>query len=756
MTFEQWMKKQGIKRGELTAHQLGVLRATFRWSQEGGLLNLTAQQKRARQAHTARALAASRIKTDSADFEIVSSPDALHIEAAADSGDETALPHFEILAYTGVPINLMRWLYPVVIDLAGMRIPKRPSPVLKEHARDQVIGHSETIEVTKKGLEVSGVVSGVGPAAHEVLATAKNGFPWAASVGARADKMIFVEEGKTESANGRQFKGPIYIARKSTLGEISIVAVAADDATKAKVAASAGNNDSRGSNRRNEMKFEQWLKAQGFELEDLSEDQQATLKAAYDAELAASASVSNEPPKKKQATGAAGNSVNDPIVQTEDEIRADATKVERERRNLIEAACKGFTGENVDELKAKALAGEMEVCDFQGKLVDILREQRPKAPAIQAGSTAAETPKVLEAAACLHGGIREPEKLFDAKTLEAADRHYRAIGLQELLLEGAWANGFTGRSFSRDPRGVMEAAFSSMSLPGILAGISNVFLLAGFMAVEDEWRQIAATRSVTDFKSVASYRLTGGMEYEEVGPGGELKHAEVGELEYANQAKTYGRMFGITRTDLINDDLGALTAVPKMIGRGAALKLNKVFWTAFLNNAAFFKTANKNYATGATTALSIVSLTAAELLFLDQVDPDGNPMGVAARKLTVPPALKVEAQQLMSSLKLTEGGGSSKSKVPTDNPHAGKFSVVCSTYLSNANLAGNSAKAWYLLADPADMPVIEIAFLNGQQNPTVESADADFNVLGVQFRGYHDFGVAKQEYRGGVKMKGEA
>ena len=28
--------------------------------------------------------------------------------------------------------------------------------------------------------------------------------------------------------------------------------------------------------------------------------------------------------------------------------------------------------------------------------------------------------------------------------------------------------------------------------------------------------------------------------------------------------------------------------------------------------------------------------------------------------------------------------------------------------------------------------------------------------LGIQMRGYHDFGVSKQEYRAGVKMKGEA
>ncbi|MCL4193722.1 MAG: hypothetical protein KJZ87_18435, partial [Thermoguttaceae bacterium] len=65
-------------------------------------------------------------------------------------------------------------------------------------------------------------------------------------------------------------------------------------------------------------------------------------------------------------------------------------------------------------------------------------------------------------------------------------------------------------------------------------------------------------------------------------------------------------------------------------------------------------------------------------------------------------------------------------------------------------------KAWYLLAEPNDLPVIEIAFLNGQESPTIETADADFSVLGIQMRGYHDFGVALQDSRGGVKSKGEA
>ena len=76
--------------------------------------------------------------------------------------------------------------------------------------------------------------------------------------------------------------------------------------------------------------------------------------------------------------------------------------------------------------------------------------------------------------------------------------------------------------------------------------------------------------------------------------------------------------------------------------------------------------------------------------------------------------------------------------------------------LEDSAYTGNSATAWYLLADPGYLATVNVSFLNGQQTPTVESADADFNTLGIQFRGYHDFGVDFAEYLGGVKSKGAA
>ena len=90
-------------------------------------------------------------------------------------------------------------------------------------------------------------------------------------------------------------------------------------------------------------------------------------------------------------------------------------------------------------------------------------------------------------------------------------------------------------------------------------------------------------------------------------------------------------------------DLGAITAIPRKLGRGSGLKINDVFWTTFLGNSDFFKAASKNYISGADTALTIDGLTKASVTFDEQVDSDGRPIGVMPAILLVPTALSAMA-----------------------------------------------------------------------------------------------------------------
>jgi hypothetical protein len=369
------------------------------------------------------------------------------------------------------------------------------------------------------------------------------------------------------------------------------------------------------------------------------------------------------------------------------------------------------------------------------------RDERPAAPAIHMAQPTSRSPEVIEAAFALQGNLPGVEKQYSVQTLEAAAKIQRTTSLGEVLLSAAEEGGYTGsrRISAATLRPILAAAWATHSISGILSATVNKFLLAGFNGVESSWRSISSVRSVNDFKALTSYRLNGGMKFEKVAPGGELKNAAVSDESRTISAETYGIMTSVTRNDLINDDLGALTAVPQRIGRGGALKLNDVFWASFQDDSAFFTTGRGNKKTTA-GALSLANLKAIATLFRKLKDPDGNQVAVEPRVLLVPSDIELSAAEIMGSALLV--GGSSAG--PNVNVLAGRYQVVSTSYLS-------SAEDYYLLASPADMPVMEVAFLNGVQSPIVETAEADFNTLGVQMRGYFDFGVAKAEYLAGVK-----
>ena len=197
-----------------------------------------------------------------------------------------------------------------------------------------------------------------------------------------------------------------------------------------------------------------------------------------------------------------------------------------------------------------------------------------------------------------------------------------------------------------------------------------------------------------------------------------------------------------TATVLVHRRLGGI-ALPSFSGITGHLRGG---WPFFVTSLSGMLYVNAN-------RVLIGAVGMAEVAYYDLVDADGKPIGTMPTILLVPTALSAIGTQLYKSLEMRDNTASAR--MPINNPHAGKFRVEVSRYLGNSNYTGNSTKAWYLLSDPNDLPVIEVAFLNGQEAPTIETATADFNILGVQMRGYHDFGVALQDPRAAIKSKGE-
>lgn len=657
------------------------------------------------------------------------------IEAAA--GDEKKTKSFSMLAYNGGKLRVANYYYPVVVDLAGMKVSAKSRPILRDHDIGRIVGHSTDIQINSGSIRVKGDISAANEYAREVQESSLNGFPWQASIGANPTKMSFIDKGETVEVNGKKFTGPVYVARQSVLGEISFVALGADDNTTASVAANKTKGD--------EMnEFEQWLEAKGFDADNLTEQAEASLKAMFEAEQA------GEEKKTVQATATLDNPEEHEVPDIKAQLRAEALE-ETKRIAAIQKHAKDHP-----DIQAKAIENEWDETKVE---LEVLRASRPSAPAGHVHDNDLDN-DILACAVMAQCGIQEDEiaKEFGEKSLEASHKQFRrGIGLQELLISAAAVNGHYIRSFrSASDEEILRAAFSTTSLPGMLGNAANKMIMDGFMNVEQTWKEICTTRSVNDFKIHTQYRLTGDMQYEKVGATGKLKHGEVGEESYTNKAETYGKIFSLTRQDIRNDDLGALTDIRTRLGRGAALKINDVFWTAFLDHSDFFKSANSNYFEGASSNLQTSSLKTAVQKFRKQTDEDGKPMAITPRILLVPPEEETTADELYVSTNFNTGGSSTTEKVPNRNVHAGKYRPVVSTYLSNSAYSGYSTTAWYLLADPKDLSTIEVVFLDGKETPFIEEARADFDTLGVQFRGYHDFGVSKKEYRAGVKSKGAA
>jgi phage major head subunit gpT-like protein len=665
----------------------------------------------------------------------------VELEAAAEgdaAGAAQQLRRFTMTAYTGGAMQLAGWRYPVVVDLAGLAIGRQRRPILLDHTRDVdfVMGQTDSVAAINGQLVVAGQVMGDSPKARQVIALNDKGFAWQASIGARADQVEFVPEGKTAEANGREFTGPVNIARRATLGEISFVVLGADDSTSAQIAATQPNEE------KEKMQFDAWLTAQGFEADALSESQTKSLRAMFDREHTPPSPPADDVPTPAQS------------------LRVEAA-AEVERIAAIHKLC---SGKHAD-IEAKAIGEGWDVTRTE---LELLRVARPAAPAIHA-SAKDHAPAAIEAAMCLSVKMSE-EKVrswYGDQTMEAAQsRDLRGIGLNELMhrvIQAAGMYARPGRMSDETIRTAFEAdralkaaasGFSTISLSGILSNVANKALLEAYTAVGSIATRICAQTDVNDFKQVTRYRLTGQGTFEKVGPDGELKHAQVTEESFTNQIDTYGKIIALTRQMMINDDLGAFLQIPRILGRQSALAVESAVFTLLLSNPSnFFSAGNKNLITGASSALQISSLTTAEQTFADQTDKDGKPILLTAAILLVPTALKVTAQQLMTETRVNETTTTDKPK-PANNPHAGKWEPLASPYLNSQGIAGGSATAWYLLANPNDVAAMEIAYLRGQRSPVIESGETDFDTLGMKWRGYFDFGVAMQDFRAAVKSTG--
>ena len=100
--------------------------------------------------------------------------------------------------------------------------------------------------------------------------------------------------------------------------------------------------------------------------------------------------------------------------------------------------------------------------------------------------------------------------------------------------------------------------------------------------------------------------------------------------------------------------------------------------------------------------------------------------------------------------------GSTDRLQATQNIYAGLYQPCVTPYLNNSGITGYSTTGWYLFGEPGDVAAFGIAYLDGNEFPTIQDAPQNPDVLGIGWRVFFDFGVCQLDPRGAVMSKGAA
>lgn len=334
-----------------------------------------------------------------------------------------------------------------------------------------------------------------------------------------------------------------------------------------------------------------------------------------------------------------------------------------------------------------------------------------------------------------------------SRPLPDGARQFVGLSLIELARDSLADKGVSTRGLDRMQ--VATRAFQSTSdFPDILANVANKSLRQAYESAPRTFTPWARQTSAADFKPINRAALSDAPALETVTENGEFKRGAITDGKETYQLVTVGKILGLTRQAIINDDLSAFTRLPAMFASAAANYESDTVYSILTANAnladgvALFHNTHANL-TGTGTVISVDSLGVARSMMRKQKTPKGNVMNLLPRFMIVPSALETVAAQFVSQAYVA----SQSSHI---NPFAGALEVI-----SEARLDASSATAWYLAADNGTIDTVEYCYLEGNNGVYLETRQG-FDVDGMEIKARLDFAAKAIDYRGLYKNNGTA
>lgn len=232
------------------------------------------------------------------------------------------------------------------------------------------------------------------------------------------------------------------------------------------------------------------------------------------------------------------------------------------------------------------------------------------------------------------------------------------------------------------------------------------------MVAYEAWRAVTVQAPVGDFRT---------QERTQIGGFGDLPTvAERGPYtafaDPSDDAATYavikrGGKVEVTMEMIKNDDVGALRRMPVELGRAAKRTLFKFVFNFFAANAAIYDTVALYHASHGnlfTAALDATALAAHRLAMKKQTGRDtAMRMGIGPKFLLVPDDLQEAAVNLFN-----RSTNNDKTFI-----QANALEIIPVPSWTDVN-------DWVTVADPMDIPVLEVGFLDGQEEPVLLRQDS--------------------------------
>lgn len=263
-------------------------------------------------------------------------------------------------------------------------------------------------------------------------------------------------------------------------------------------------------------------------------------------------------------------------------------------------------------------------------------------------------------------------------------------------------------------------------------------------------RIISNERNAKDFRTIEAVNIGLFGDLPDVDPEAadytEIASVSEEAISYALNQK--GVILTVTRKMIINDDLNIIGRQVRNLTRAAARTKAKRAWSKFISNATYTGDSkavfHADHGNLGTTALAKAALVTRLSAMYAQTEPgSGEVLGIRGKTLAVPQALEATA------FEINNPGYAAAANAMYHRFGVNNEDIIVVPFMTDAT-------DWMIFADPREVEILEVAYLNGQREPemfvaNLPNAGQAFTADKIQYKVRDEYEFAIMDFRGADK-----